>query len=370
MASRASRFVVRIRRTERYPVEIGEGLLERVGEALRNGLAVSRVAVLTDSRVEALHARPLLRSLARAGLDARVVAVPPGERSKSLPTLERVLARMHRLGVDRRTTLLCLGGGVICDLGGFAASAYMRGVPYVNLPTTLVAQLDAALGGKVAVNTPEAKNLIGAFHQPRAVLIDPSLLRTLPPRDLRAGFGEGIKVAILGSRPLFERIEGDREALLGRDADALAWTIGEAARVKMRLVEADPYEADLRRALNLGHAIAHALETDRHYRGIRHGEAVAFGIATTTELARRRGLVAAADAERILSLLEAYRLPTHLARLEVPSLLRRLRSIRMVRGGRLLFVVPAGIGRVTILEDVKDAELGSALAARRGRGRR
>ncbi len=239
----------------------------------------------------------------------------------------------------------------------------------MNLPTTLVAQLDAALGGKVAVNSPEAKNLIGAFHQPRAVLIDPSLLRTLSLRDLRCGFGEGIKAAVLGSRPLFERIERDREALLGRNGEALSWTITEAARVKMRLVEADPYEADLRRALNFGHTIAHALETDRHYTGLRHGEAVAFGIATATEVARRRRMIAPDDADRILALLEAYRLPTRLDRLDVASLLGRLRSIRLARGGRRLFVVPTGIGRVRILEDLPDEELGSALASRRGRGR-
>jgi 3-dehydroquinate synthase len=363
----AQRFAVVVGREARYDVHVRAGALAEVGRLHRDGFPEAKPFVLADADVVRLHGDALAASFAAAGLAPEVVPIPAGETSKSLTQLERLIGELARRGADRRAVLHCFGGGMTSDLGGFVASAYMRGVRYANVPTSLIGQLDASIGGKVAVNTGDAKNLIGAFHHPSLVVCDPGLLKTLPHRDFRSGIAEAIKVAIIAGPALFEFLRAQREALVGRDAAALAQLVFEAARLKMELVGADPYESDLRRALNFGHTIGHALESEHAYRGLRHGEAVAVGMALATEIAARRRLLAARDADAIFALLAAYDLAGLIEEFPAERIAERLRTIRLIRGGRLHFVLPAALGQVAYADDVEAADLAAAFRGVRER---
>jgi 3-dehydroquinate synthase len=322
--------------------------------------------VLADAEVLRLHGEALAAAFSAEGLAPEVVPIPAGETSKSLVQFERLIGELGRRGADRRAVLHCFGGGMTSDLGGFVASAYMRGVRYANVPTSLIGQLDAAIGGKVAVNTGEAKNLIGAFHHPSLVVCDPALLATLSARDFRSGIAEAIKVAVITGPGLFEFLRARRDELVARDPAALAQLVLEAARLKMELVGADPYEDDLR-ALNFGHTIGHALESEHAYRGLRHGEAVAVGMALATEIAARRRLLAARDADAIFSLLAAYDLAGLQEELPADRIAARLRTIRLIRGGHLHFVLPTALGQVAFSDDVEPADLAEAFRGVRER---
>jgi len=363
----AHRFEVAVGREARYGVHVRPAELAETGRLHRSLFPDARPFVLADADVARLHGAALAAAFAAAGLAPEVVPIPAGETSKSLAQFERLIGELARLGADRRAVLHCFGGGMTSDLGGFVASAYMRGVRYVNLPTSLIGQLDAAVGGKVAVNTGDAKNLIGAFHHPALVVCDPELLKTLPHRDFRSGIAEAIKVAIIAGPGLFEFLRSRRDDLVARDAAVLAQLIAEAARLKMDLVGADPYENDLRRALNFGHTVGHALESEHAYRGLRHGEAVAVGMALATELSLRRRLLAARDADAIFELLAAYDLAGLLEELPAARIAERLRTIRLIRGGRLHFVLPAALGRVAFSDDVDAADLAAAFRGVRDR---
>lgn len=356
-AAPSTEFRVELERRFAYRFTCRPGLLDDYGAHLARTVGRPRIVVVTDERVLELHGAALARSLSRAGHRYDVLAVPPGETSKSLENFERLLGDFTALHVDRRSLVVCFGGGVISDLGGFAASAYMRGIAYANLPTTLIGQLDASIGGKVAVNTAEAKNLIGAFHHPIDVACDPRLLATLDARELRSGAAEGIKVALIDGVELFERIEREAARLDARDPAFLAALVAEAARIKVRLLAPDPFEHDLRRPLNLGHTLGHPLETAYAYRGLRHGEAVAVGIGIATCLARRRSLLAPADAERILALLARADLLWTGEELPVDLLLDGLEHVRRIRAGKLHFVLPTAIGGVQIVDELAPREL-------------
>ena len=347
-----------------YTVEVEPGLLQAVPAKLRARYADTRMVVLTDSRVETLYGRSVLAGLQAQGIDAHLIALPEGEGSKAPGAYWEVIERLNATGFQRRSLLLCLGGGMITDVGGFIAATYMRGVPYINLPTTLLAQHDSAIGGKVALNTPWAKNFVGAFHHPVAVYADPTVLVTLDRRNLAAGIAEAIKVALTGDGTLFSLLERGPEALVERrDPLALARIVRRAARQKARLLHPDPYETDLGRALNLGHTLAHPLETEMAYAGLLHGEAVAYGLALATEVGRARGVCSASVAERIHNLLRLYALPPPVPLERQRAALARLREIRMVRGGWLNFVVPVASDQVTIMPDVSVDELAAAMEA-------
>jgi 3-dehydroquinate synthase len=366
-----SRFAVLVPAEARYEVLVAPGLLGEVGrlhvaqfrQARLHSAGEGRPFVLTDSRVGALHGANLRASFAEAGERPEFLTVPEGETSKQLAAFGRLIGELDRLGADRRAVLYCFGGGMVSDLGGFVASAYMRGIRYVNVATSLIGQLDAAVGGKVAVNTAAAKNLVGAFHHPSLVVSDPALLATLSPRDFRSGIAEAIKVAILASPALFTFLKERCDALVARDPAATATLVHEAARLKMELVGADPYERDLRRPLNFGHTVGHALESAFAYRGLRHGEAVAVGMAIATELARRRRLLAAGDAAEILALLRRYGLVGLVDDFPAERVAEHFRTIRQIRGGRLHFVLPVGLGRVDFTDDVAPGELREAFLA-------
>jgi 3-dehydroquinate synthase len=267
--------------------------------------------------------------------------------------------------MGRRDVVVAFGGGVICDLGGWVASGYMRGLPYVNVPTTLLAQVDGAIGGKVAVNHAAAKNLIGAFHQPAAVVAPISLLESISDRHLRAGLAESIKKAMIASRAYWDFIESSAGRLLARQTGSLRQLVHAAAAIKTALIERDPYEDDLRRPLNFGHTIGHPLETVTGYGPLLHGEAVAFGMVVESRIAAGRGLLDEGVLARLVALLHRCGLPTRAAELPaaiaVDEVVPALEKVRLIRDGSLRFVLPAGIGETVIADDVGTEEIRRAL---------
>jgi len=347
-----------------YPIVIRPGLLNDIHDLVRVSFPGARVAVLTDETVSELYGEAVLERLRAANIHATQIVVPAGEPSKSLDAYTDVLAEMFRTGFDRRGLLLNLGGGVINDLGGFVAATYMRGIAYINVPTTVLAQVDSAIGGKVAVNVPKAKNFVGAFHHPRAVWSDPSVLRTLPRRDVASGIAEAIKVAIIGSEELFRFLEREHAAILERcDPAVLAEVVHRSSRLKVELLAADPYEKDLRRVLNLGHTFAHPLEVELGYGRIQHGEAVAHGIALAAMIAFRRGILSEANLQRILALLAAYDLPPPVEAQSLIDACARFDAIRLVRANKLNYVLPVRIGECVIVPELEQPEIVGALEA-------
>jgi 3-dehydroquinate synthase len=345
-----------------YAVEIGVGLLDELPARLAADFPGRRMALVTDRRVWSLHGSRLLDRLRGAGIDVAPVIMPDGERSKSPAQYLELVERLHAARFHRRGLLVNVGGGLVTDVGGFVAATYMRGVDYVNVPTTLLAQHDSAIGGKVAVNTPWAKNFLGAFCHPRAVYCDPVVLATLSARDLSSGVAEAIKVALCGEPALFRLLEECAAAIRERDPDVLAAVVRRAAARKIAILEPDPYEVDLRRVLNLGHTFGHALEAELAYDDLLHGEAVAVGLAVATLVAVERGVCARGDARRILALLAAFDLPPRVPHERLLAALARLDDIRLVRANQLNFVVPVATHQVRIEPEIGDDELRRALA--------
>ncbi|MES1254802.1 MAG: 3-dehydroquinate synthase, partial [Acidobacteriota bacterium] len=273
-----------------YTVSIADGLVGRLGQLLDEARVPARRFVVSSPRVWALHGA----RIARAVKGAEVILVPDGERSKQLPTVSRIYDALVRAKADRASTVVTVGGGVIGDMAGFAAASYLRGVALVHVPTTLLAQVDSAIGGKVGVNHPLGKNLIGAFYQPHAVVIDPSVLTTLPRREFRAGLYEVVKYGMTSSASLFARVGRDRAAIFAHEPSALTPIIAESCAIKAAVVSADERESGLRRILNFGHTAGHAVEAITKYRRFRHGEAVAYGMLVAAALAAARGVLATA----------------------------------------------------------------------------
>jgi len=319
--------------------------------------------------VAAHHQAPVLASLAEAGLQAQAALVPPGEAAKTLAQAERLWNAMLRFGLDRGSVVVALGGGVVTDLAGFVAATYMRGIAWVAVPTSLLGQVDASVGGKTAVDHPECKNLIGAFHQPAAVLADVGALATLPEEELRTGLAEVVKHAMIRDAGLFGILESHTDALLMYDPVRLEEVIARSVRIKAEVVMADERESGLRRILNYGHTIGHAIESASLAAGaaMTHGRAVALGMVAEARLAERRGLVDAKVAERQRRLLARFGLPVALADLPDPDrLLAILRHDKKAAAGRLRFVLPTAVGAVTEADDVTDDEVREAIAALRG----
>jgi 3-dehydroquinate synthase len=356
----------RAARSDSYPIVVTRSLPQTLDRLLEL-IGGARVALITDRTVAELHGQALLGGLADAGCEPEVVAMAAGERHKTLPQALDLLDWLTGTQLTRRDVIVTFGGGVVVDMGGWVASCYMRGVPYVNLPTTLVGQVDAGIGGKLAVNHAVAKNLVGGFSQPRGVISDVSFLRTLDRRQLRAGLAESIKKAIIASPDYWDLIEDCAEPILASDPEALERLVHGASAIKAELIARDPYEEDSRRTLGFGHALAHPLETVTDYSALLHGEAVAFGMVVEARMAAARGLLADGTLARILGLLRRVGLPTSAAELpaavDPKRLLAAVERIRLIRGGGYRFVLPMELGETVIADDVGPGELRAALAA-------
>jgi 3-dehydroquinate synthase len=345
-----------------YPIHIGSGAVRDAGRLLASRLPALRVVVVSNPIVAAHWLAPLRESLRAAGIDAETLLVPDGEAHKSLRMAEDVLTRLLELRADRSTTIVALGGGVVGDLAGFAASIYQRGVPFVQVPTTLLAQVDSSVGGKTGVNHPLGKNMIGAFHQPRAVLVDTDCLSTLPDREFRAGVAEVIKYGAIRERGFFEWLEANLDALVTRDSATLTHAISESCRIKAEVVAADERETGARAILNFGHTFGHAIEAAAGYGEWLHGEAIAAGMVLAAELSHRATGLAAADVARIADLLGRARLPQRPPPIPVARWLDLMGRDKKATGGALRFVLLEALGRAVVRTGVDDATLRAVIA--------
>lgn len=353
--SRATEQTVPVPLGERaYAITIAEGALGRTGEIARQafGQRVRRVALVSDRTVHRLHGSAVERALRQAGLEPLPCLIAPGERAKTLRTAERIWSFLIAERFERGEGIVALGGGVVGDLAGFVAATYQRGIPVVQLPTTLLAQIDSSVGGKTAVNHPLGKNLIGAFHQPSAVIIDPVVLTTLPRREFQAGLYEAIKYGIIRDAALARSIETGIDRLLALDPSRLVPLIARCCQIKAEVVALDEREGGLRRILNYGHTVGHALEAVTDYRRFRHGEAVGEGMKCAADLAAALGLLAADQKDRIGALIDAVGPRPRLDDLDVSAILEAMTRDKKVVAGRLSFILPTGIGEVIIRDDV------------------
>jgi len=342
-----------------YEILLGEGLLTHVGEELRRLGFNARGAVVTDGTVGELYGDVVLRSLQEAGFFPLLVEIPEGETFKTLETVNTLYERFIEGGLDRSGVVLALGGGVLGDTAGFAAATYMRGVPLVHLPTTLVAMVDSSIGGKVGVDHPRAKNLIGAFYQPRLIVADLTALNTLPDVEFRCGLAEVVKAGVIGSPALFAHLEREGPT-------PLSWAIEESIAVKVRVVEEDPFEQGRRAVLNLGHTFAHAFEALLHYT-LRHGEAVSMGMVVAARVAVESGLCEEAVERRLVGLLAKLGLPVAWEGFEPEQVWEAMALDKKKRGKALRFVLPKGIGEVIVTDQVPKGVVLNALEERRGK---
>jgi 3-dehydroquinate synthase len=338
-----------------YQAWIENGLLTRAGSILSELLPqASKIFVVTVPPVRKRWGAKFLTSLKGAGFSPQVIVMPDGEPSKRLANVEAMAEKLAKLGADRKAVIIALGGGVVGDVAGLLASLYMRGVEFVQVPTTVLAQVDASVGGKTGVNLDAGKNMVGTFHHPRVVLIDPNVLKTLPDREFRAGLYEALKCGIIGNVELFLRFEQNRAKILKRDPVELEWLIAQSVRLKAEVVSADEHEGGLRRVLNLGHTIGHALESETKYKSLLHGEAVAWGMIAATNIALRVGRTDSVTAGRIAdSVLSLGRLPE--VNVGAKKILARLQSDKKTQNGVVHFILPREIGKVEVASDVPES---------------
>jgi 3-dehydroquinate synthase len=331
-----------------YDVVIGRDLIAELGRRIA-ALAQGRTVIVTDETVAALHGPAVLAALDAAGVRARLLTVPPGENSKSFAELERVIDRLLAFGLDRCDLIVALGGGVVGDLAGLAAALYMRGIDFVQVPTTLLAQVDSSVGGKTAIDTPRGKNLVGAFHQPRLVVADIDLLATLPPRQLRSGWAEVLKHGLICDAAFFDWLAGEGAVGATGDPAALTRAVVRSVEIKSAIVGEDEKEAGRRALLNLGHTFGHATEAELGFDEARitHGEAVALGCAMAFRFSAFTGVCEAAEAARVETAFAAAGLPTRLATVgtfSTEALLKRMVGDKKTEGGRLTLILARAIG--------------------------
>jgi len=345
-----------------YRIIVGAGALAMAGAELARLKVGRKVALVTDAAILALHGAAVTQNLAAAGFNVTTVLLPEGERAKTLEVAASTWERFLDAGLDRSSTVVALGGGAVGDLAGFAAATYMRGVNLVQLPTTLLAQVDASSGGKTAIDHPRAKNLIGAFYQPRLVLADTAALLTLPDRELRSGLAEVIKHGIVLDAAYFDEVERESAALVKREPATLERIVAGSCRLKASVVERDEQESELRHVLNYGHTIGHAIEAVTGYRRFAHGEAVSLGIAVEAGIAERLGLAKAGVRARQVRLLEAVGLPVRGAGVAPSRVVEALSRDKKSRDGRVPFVLAPEIGTFRLVFDVPTPTILDALA--------
>ncbi|SHJ08617.1 3-dehydroquinate synthase [Desulfofundulus thermosubterraneus] len=345
-----------------YSIYVDTGLLPRLGEYLKVFKLTPRVLLITNPVVGSLYGAVAETALMNAGFEVIRAEIPDGEEYKNLATAEKLYDLAYTRELDRRSPVVALGGGVVGDLAGFVAATYLRGVPFIQVPTTLLAQVDSSVGGKVAVNHPRGKNIIGAFYQPRLVLADLDVLKTLDLREVRAGLAEVIKYGVIADRAFFVWLEENLERLLALEAEPLAHAVAASCRIKARVVQEDETEQGRRAILNFGHTLGHALEALTGYTAYRHGEAVAMGMAAAARLAVALGMFPEGDAVRVINLIRRAGLPVEIPpELSTGDLVASMRRDKKVLAGRLTFVLPVEIGRVEIVRDVPEEAVGRVL---------
>jgi 3-dehydroquinate synthase len=346
-----------------YSIHIGEGLLARAGEIVAPFLKRPLTAIVTDENVARAHLATLERALAAKGIRSTAIIMPPGEATKSYAHLAELCDRLLVAGVERRDRIIAFGGGVIGDLAGFAAAILRRGVDFIQIPTSLLAQVDSSVGGKTGINSPQGKNLIGAFHQPLAVIADIGLLNSLPRRELAAGYAEVAKYGLLGDMPFFEWLEGASGQIMRGNAEARIQAIRTSCEAKARIVAEDETETGVRALLNLGHTFGHALEAATGYsQRLLHGEAVAIGMVQAFRFSERQQLSPPGIADRVAKHLKSVGLPVHASEItgELPppaTLLEIMRQDKKAQGGKLTFILVRGIGEAFIARDVADHDV-------------
>ena len=345
-----------------YPILIGEGLLEQA-EPLVSHLASKSVAVITNTTIGALYLQGVVAALRSHGVEVVPIVLPDGEEHKNWQTLNTVFDRMLEARCERSTTLVALGGGVVGDIGGFAAATYQRGIAFIQVPTTLLAQVDSSVGGKTAINHPLGKNMIGAFYQPRLVIADMATLDTLPERELSAGLAEVIKYGLIRDPVFLDWLEANMQRLLERNREALAYAIIRSCEHKAEVVAADERESAGERALlNLGHTFGHAIESGMGYGAWLHGEAVAAGTVLAAELSRRMGLLSAQDVERVKALFVRARLPVRAPALGIDRYLEFMGHDKKVESGRLRLILLKSLGDAVFTADFPHDALRDVLA--------
>ena len=345
-----------------YPIHIGSGLLGRA-ELLQHAFPNKRAAIVTNTTVAPLYLEKLRQTLQSIDVISLPIILPDGEEYKSSETLNSIYDALLSNRCERSTPLIALGGGVIGDLTGYAAATYLRGVPFIQIPTTLLAQVDSSVGGKTGINHPLGKNMIGAFYQPQLVLADTDTLSTLPDNELAAGIAEVIKYGLIRDLPFFEWLEQNMDKLLARDTGALQYAIARSCQNKAEVVEADEHESGERALLNLGHTFGHAIESGMGYGNWLHGEGVAAGTIMAADLSRRLGWIGAPDVARIRSLFERAGLPTVTPDLGAEKYLEFMGLDKKVEGGKMRFVLLKEIGRAVLSADVPEGLLRQTLQA-------
>lgn len=340
-----------------YPIRIGQGSLTAVGADLKERNIANRYCVISDDRVAALYSEKLMASLAQAGLQAELVTFPHGEPSKTLQTVAELASRLAQLGFDRKDAIIALGGGVVGDIAGFLASSYMRGIPFVQIPTTLLAQVDSSVGGKTGVDIPEGKNLVGAFYQPKAVFIDCDVLNTLPREELLGGLGEVIKYGVIRDGAFFDYLHENREQILAVDPAVIEEVIYICCKIKAEVVAEDEKESNVRRILNYGHTLGHAVEAASGFTLI-HGLAVSIGMVAAAKLSVLNGLLSTEEQDKIVQLLVDYDLPTVVpAELDRNQIIDYLQVDKKIVAGRVFYVLPTSIGSTLITDKITHEQI-------------
>lgn len=350
---------VQVHASRQYAIRIENGLINRLGAYIAE--LSKRAFVVSDSNVWPFYGEMVRESLNAAGVDPLEAIVAAGEASKSWEVANHLYARMIEARVERSTPVIALGGGVVGDLAGFIASTYQRGVPFIQVPTTLLAQVDSSVGGKVAINHPHAKNMIGCFYQPHAVLMDPLVLKTLPEREWRCGLAELIKYGVILDQQLFSTLEQEVSAVSRRDPKIVVPLVTRACELKAQVVAQDERDEGLRAILNYGHTLGHAIEATAGYGSFTHGEAVSIGMVQAARIAQGLGKISLPDVTRLIGLLQAYGLPSDVPTLPVDALVASMRSDKKNQSGAIRMVLPESIGKVGLPEPVDEALLRQCL---------
>ena len=343
-----------------YPILIQANMLEQP-HVLTTHLATNKVVVVTNDVVEPLYFHRLSQAL--TGYEVSKIVLPDGEQHKNLQSFEMVISKLLEMSAGRDTTLIALGGGVVGDLTGFVAASFQRGVPFIQIPTTLLSQVDSSVGGKTAVNHPLGKNMIGAFYQPKAVLIDTNSLSTLPKREFAAGMAEVIKYGVIYDPDFFLWLEENQHAIKHQELSALQYMIARCCEIKAEIVAIDEREAGLRAILNLGHTFGHAIEAEKGYGNWLHGEAVSAGIVLASAVATKMNWLEASEFSRIENLLQTFDLPTVApSDMAYDDFIRHMKHDKKVQAGRLFFVIPKGIGKAVVTNEISEEVLRAILS--------